>query len=290
MVMKKIKWMLIVAVASAAIITACNKDEKQDPVPDANAIAYESASASQGGIMYDKFWSAQAQFDQSNPSISTFNTSADFFRCKQCHGWDGLGSNGAYIGRGPKTSRPNVSNLNIHDIAKNKSYLELFNAMKSAEGRRALSYDLSTYDPSTNFTEGDKMPDYSKILTDAQIWDIVKFLKEGMWDVSQLYDATYAGTYPTGSFTITNLGKDGDEAKGNLMYASNCAACHGDDGTTLALEGKTVGDFTRTKGNEVQHKIKYGQLGSVMLGDFDITLAEMKDLYKALSNETNFPN
>jgi len=31
-------------------------------------------------------------------------------------------------------------------------------------------------------------------------------------------------------------------------------------------------------------------LGSSMKGEFDITTAQMKDLYKALANVTDFPN
>lgn len=48
-----------------------------------------------------------------------------------------------------------------------------------------------TYDPNTNATIGEQMPDHSEILTDAKIWDLVKFIKEGFLDVTQLYDATY---------------------------------------------------------------------------------------------------
>ena len=284
--MRQIIWFIAVAIISATVFTSCNKDEDPDPYQ----VAYDNASSSIGGIMYDKFWSTESGFDQSNSNLATLNASGDFFRCKQCHGWDGLGSEGAYINRGPKTTRPTVSNLNLYQIAQSKSEKELFDAMKEMSGRRDISFDLATYDPETNSTEGDKMPNYSQLLTDAQIWDIVKFMKERMFDVSNLYDATYTGTYPTGSFTLSNIGKDGDEANGNVLYTANCASCHGTDGTTISLEDKTVGDFTRSKAYEVQHKVKYGQLGSPMTGQFDMTLSELKDLYRALANETNFPN
>ncbi len=286
--MKQIKWMLTVAILGATFFTSCNKDE--DPTPDPNQVAYDNADPSKGGIMYDKFWSTEAEFDQNNANLATLNASGDFFRCKQCHGWDGLGSEGAYINRGPKTTRPTVSGLNLYQLAQTKTSKELFDAMKATAGRRDISYDLSTYDPATNNTEGDKMPNYGQLLTDAQIWDIVKFMKEGMFDVTELYDATYTGTYPTGSFTFLNIGKNGNETNGNTLYTTKCASCHGANGSTIDLGGNTVGKFTRTKAYEVQHKVKYGQLGSSMAGEFDMTLSEMKDLYKALANETNFPN
>ena len=41
---------------------------------------------------------------------------------------------------------------------------------------------------------------------------------------------------------------------------------------------------------ELRHKIHYGQLGSTMGGKFNITLSEMKDLYKAMANTTTYTN
>jgi len=286
--MRGIKLAVIYLSMSALALTSCSKEE--DPTPDPNQVAYDNAKSSTGGIMYDKFWATEAGYDQSNANLPKFNASPDFFKCKQCHAWDGLGNAGSYINRGPKTSRPNVSSINLFQIAQTKSATELFNSMKATTGRRDISFDLATYDPASNPTEGDKMPNYTQLLTDAQIWDIVKFMKTGMLDVSQLYDATYTGVYPTGKATYSNLGKDGNATNGNTYYTQNCASCHGADGKTLALEGMTLGKFTRSKPNEVQHKVHYGQLGSIMVGEFEITLNQMKDLYKACSDTTTYPN
>jgi mono/diheme cytochrome c family protein len=271
-------------------LSNCKKDDSSDEPQDPWVAAYNNSVISTGGIMYDKFWSTESGFDQNNEYLATLNASSNFFRCKQCHGWDGFGSNGAYISRAPKTTRPNVSSLNLYQFAKTKTPLELFQGMTATTNRRDISYDLSTYDPDANNTEGDKMPNLNQILTDAQIWDMVKFMKEGMFDVTALYDATYEGSYPTGSMTITNVGRDGNAVNGNTFYTANCTVCHGADGTNLDLEGKTMGKFVRTKANEVQHKVKYGQLGSSMVGKFDITLGEMKDLYKACADTTTFPD
>lgn len=268
-------------------LNSCKKDD-----PDPSEDAYNNADATVGGKMYDKFWTTEAGFSQSDPNLTTFGDYSNFFRCKQCHAWDGLGTAGSYISRAPKTSRPNVSSLGLYQLAQTKTFKELFDGMKKTDGRRAITYDLSTYDPATNKTEGDKMPDFTQLLTDAQIWDIVKFLKEGMLDVSKIYDATYTGTYPTGNATFSNHGLDGNATSGNTYYTSNCAACHGADGSTHIMEGKYLGTFLRSKANEVQHKIMYGQPGSSpsMTGYPDITLSEMKDLYKALADTTDFPD
>jgi mono/diheme cytochrome c family protein len=270
-------------ISYVALTTSCSHDNEVPPTP------IDNANPDIGGIMYDKYWSTEANFNQSDPNLDLYNDNANFFRCKQCHAWDGLGSGGSYISRAPSMTRPNVSSLNLYDLGQQSTAQELYDGMKKSTGRRDISTDLSSYDPNTNSTEGDKMPDYSQILTDAQIWDIVKFMKEGMIDVGKLYTGTYSGTYPTGSAVYNSIGLDGDADMGKAYYSANCAGCHGVDGTNIPLDDKGVGGFTRSKPYEVQHKTKFGQLGTSMAGEFDITDEEMKDLYKALSNSTDFP-
>jgi len=269
------------------LLISCSSDSIVQPT---GPTSYENASFSKGGIMYDKFWSTESGFNQNDPNIATFNAKSDFFRCKQCHAWDYLGRNGSYIGRGPNANRPNVAALNLYSLIQSKTPQQLFDAMKSSTGRRDISFDFNTYVFSDSNNDGHKMPNYSQILTDAQIWDIVKYFKEAIFDVSQLYDATYNGVYPTGTASYSNIGKDGNAGNGNTYYSSICASCHGPTGTAFLIENMTLGKFARTKPNEVHHKVKYGQLGTSMPADFNISITKMKDLYKALSDTVAFPN
>ena len=267
-----------------AFATSCSHDNPAPKTP------YEKASSVTGGVMYDKFWASEAGLTLSEENLDLFNENADFFRCKQCHAWDGLGNKGSYIGRGANASRPNVSSLNLYEMSQQMTKEELFDALKKTTDRRDLSYDLSQYDPTSNSTEGDKMPNLTQLIGDKELWNLVKFMKEDMFDVSQLYDGTYEGAYPTGIASYANIGLDGNATNGNTYYSTNCASCHGVDGTDISLSGKGVGYFAREKSYELQHKTKYGQLGSNM-GPTDptTTLDEMRDLYKALSDETAFP-
>ncbi|MCK9412624.1 MAG: cytochrome c [Prolixibacteraceae bacterium] len=275
------------------LFLSCAKDEVAGP---SDPVAYTNAKASKGGMMFDKFWAPEAGYDQSSSKLATLNAKSDFFRCKQCHGWDLKGRAGSYIGRAPKTSRPNVAAVDLATYLKTKSAQELFDAMKKTAGRRSFSADLSGYNPTTpaSMTEGDKMPNYNELMSDAQIWDVVKYLKEGALDVTLLYDATYSGIYPSGTVAFTNVGKDGNATNGDAHFNSKCAVCHGNDGKLIpnldATTGMTVGKFIRTKPNELQHKIKFGQLGTSMAGDFTITATQMKDLYKAGTNVTKYPD
>jgi len=261
------------------------------PAPPADPQAYLDANGIRGGQLYDRFWAAETGWSAADPNLATFNAAADFFRCKQCHGWDRFGTNGGYIGRAPKTTRPNVSSLNLATIAAGMTPQELFDALKRPDNRRGLDADLSTYDPATNATVGDQMPDYGAFFSDAQLWDLVKYLKVAAVDTSELYDSVSSGTYPSGSLAISNVGKDGDAANGDAIFAARCQSCHGADGTAFLVDGDafTVGSFIREKAYEAQHKLKFGQLGSAM-GSLVTDTEELKDLFKALSDDTKYPN
>jgi thiosulfate dehydrogenase len=268
------------------MLPACNGDSTGPGLSP-----YDLADVTRGGISYDLFWNASTGFSQTDPLIATFNAKSDFFRCKQCHGWDQLGTAGFYINRKPSTSRPNISSVNLASVSRTKSAELLFEAIKTGTGatRRSPSADLSTYSPASNPTIGDQMPDYGAIMSDAQIWDLVRFLKAGAFDVTLLYDFSVTGVYPTGSITFSNLGKDGSASAGAAIYTSECEFCHGSNGKARSLEGGlSLGAFLRGKPNEAQHKIRYGQLGTAM-GPTPLTLAEMKSLYRYLADSVAMP-
>ena len=260
------------------------------PIGAGNPPAYTAANGLNGGRSYDKFWAVETGWNQGDPNLAFFNAKPDFFRCKQCHGWDRLGNTGSYIGRAPNANRPRVSSVNLAAVAIAMTPQELFNAIKRSTGRRAIDADLSTYDPNTNFVVGDQMPDVGSIFTDAQVWELVKFLKAQAMDVTQLYDFQTNGVYPTGTIQYSNIGRTGIAANGDATYASKCAGCHGATGTAIIVDGTYhVGSFLRAKPNEAHHKIMCGQLGSTM-GSQVTSLSQMRDLYKALTNSTNYPD
>jgi mono/diheme cytochrome c family protein len=255
-----------------------------------------------GGRMYSKFWAEETGFTlansnlQSQTELDSITGNSNFFRCKQCHGWDRLGREGGYSNRAPKTSRPNVADLDLAAASLNLSDQELFDAIKTGSAtRRDISTDLSTYDPAVDPTIGDQMPDYSQIFTDEQIWELVDYLQDEALDTTMLYDVTLeTGTvYPNRARSFSNIGLDGDAANGDAIFAANCAGCHGDDGTTILVDGATytVGAHTRLKPYEDQHKVKFGHLGSSMGAILSTRpLNDIKDLLKALADTTKYPD
>ncbi len=143
------------------------------------------------------------------------------------------------------------------------------------------------------------MPDFGEILTDEQIWHIVKFLKEDAVDTSAIYTLTLgSGSYPNRTASFSNLGADGNATNGDAIYSSTCASCHGADGTLIMVDGGayTVGGHVRSKPYEDQHKVKFGHLGSMMVPSqsqpllSESPLSDIKDLLKALANTTKYPN
>jgi len=252
-----------------------------------------TASGIIGGRLFDKFWASETGWDQSDPNLATFNGSSNFFRCKQCHAWDRLGNAASYISRAPSTTRPNVSSINLKQAAASMTEQQLFDAIKRSTGRRSVSADLSTYDPVTNSTVGDQMPNLSEFMEDEFIWDLVLFLQDEAIDTDDLYTGTTTGTYPTGSIAYSNIGMGGNAANGDLIYTARCIACHGTDGTLITVDGSfSVGSFLRAKPYEMQHKVKFGQLGTGMATSSPLVsdINEMLDLYLALTNATNYPD
>lgn len=303
---QRLRYLAFISLASvmAMILTGCGGDDddgKEKPGGGGTEkTPYENADGINGGRLYSKFWATETGFTLTSSKLSsqdeldTIEDHADFFRCKQCHGWDRLGSNGGYSNRAPTTSRPRVVGLDLVNASEVSTPEELFNAIKTGGNRRGLDADLSAYDPDTNPGDGNRMPDYSAILTDAQIWDLVKFMKEEALDTADLYTLMLGdGVYPDRSRTFDDIGGNGLADNGHQIYAQRCASCHGSDGTAFKVDGGeyTVGAHLRAKPYEDQHKVKFGHLGSTMgavMAESDVS--DIRDLFKALTDTTRYPD
>ena len=236
----------------------------------ADQAAFDAADGLIGGRLYDHF---MKELNITDPNMTDYS---NFFRCKQCHGWDLRGSKGAYISRAPNDSRPEVASNDLYVYAQTHNIKEIFDAVMHTGGRKD-SYTGS-------------MPDYGLILTEDEIWQITKFLKNEAFNTFNLYDMATTGYYPTGTRTFSNIGKDGNAANGNTVYANLCVSCHGADGTLITIDGDAfLGDFMRSKPYEFQHKARSGQPDTEMEPYPENIESIVKDLLKAGQDAVAYP-
>jgi thiosulfate dehydrogenase len=173
---------------------ALDANDKGVPNPDATSLAT-------GGLLYDKWWSvvdgaSEPTTDQALWSTQDTNTRTgkDTWRCKECHGWDYQGVEGAYGSSSHTTGFDGV-----------------YDAVSlSVEEIKAVLSGGSNADH-----------DFSGVIDDDSLTTLAEFISNGgVIDVSVLIDLE------TGDVI------DGDVANGNVLYDATCIVCHGADGTT----------------------------------------------------------
>ncbi|NNK91578.1 MAG: c-type cytochrome [Acidimicrobiia bacterium] len=189
-------------------------------------------AATQGGLLYDKWWVVTEGVEPTSDAAlwatqsTNERTGADTWRCKECHGWDYRGADGAY-GSGSHFT----GFVGIWD-ARNDTVEDVVDAMSGG---------LADHD-------------FSAVLSEGEINDIAVFITESLVDMSTFIDLD------------TKAITGGDAAEGENLYTRECAACHGADGTDPNLgsdeEPESVGSLANANPWEVTHKILYGHPGS----------------------------
>lgn len=295
----KVFKILVLSLLVATGLTQCTKSD--DPVTAPTA--YDLADAQKGGMLYDALWNKDAGSTLDSATVVKLNAAPNFFKCKACHGPEYKGFTGKYINRTPLTAigttpakaRPSVTSLSLAEVGLNDTPQDIFDEIRRTAGRRSLSYDLAQYD-ATAGSVGNEMPDYTTLLTDAQVWDIVKFIKTQTIDISKLYTDSIIGGYAsTSSYGFKNIGLDGNATNGKTFYTKNCASCHGTDGKTLAgsTTFKGVGYYVRNEPYNIFNVVRFGRFSSTtsksLMPAFAATDQELKDLYKACADDVAFP-
>jgi len=216
-------------------------DPTQIPIPGAIEL-HEHAqvmSLMMGGQLYDKWWTvasgaSEPTEDQALWSTQTTNTrsGSTTWRCKECHGWDYKGADGAYSSGSHYTGFTGVFE------AMTKSVSEVLDILK---GGVNPDHDFST------------------AMDDDALMDLAEFITEGgVVDVS---------VYINSDKTISGA----DTGHGNELYNTVCYICHGADGKTLDFgDGEYVGTLSNDNPWEILHKIRFGQPGTAMPSSEDI--------------------
>jgi thiosulfate dehydrogenase len=228
---------MTLAVVGVAVMNSCGDDDDDKGRNE----AFDNANLVRGGQLYDKWWAVPGVLDPVEPTSGNpgygltagTRTGSDTWRCKECHGWDYRGRDGAY-GQGSSRYTGVMGLLHASEVDPPE---ELFGTIKNGFPATAMS-------------------SFSPHLSDTDIWDIVKFVKEGIIDESQYVDD--ASKTPIGA----------DLARGQSRFSSVCAACHGSDGRQINFgtqeEPEYVGTVAADNPWEFLHKVRFGQPGTAM--------------------------
>lgn len=186
------------------------------------------------GRLYDKWWT-EIDIDKptdDNPlwSLQSTNTrsGSDTWRCKECHGWDYRGKDGAYSSGSHYTG-----------------FTGIFEA-GSLSREQIVGIISGDINPGHDF----------RVLGDEHVGHIVDFVQWGMIDNAQYID--YKSKKPIGA----------DVEHGEELYESTCTKCHGNDGKKINFGDEEEPEYlgTLATGNpwETLHKIRFGQPGTSM--------------------------
>ena len=201
---------------------------------------YTKANMTRGGQLYDQWWKVNGEpqptgIYESYPQTGK-QTGSNTWRCQTCHGWDYKGKEGIY------ESGNNYTGIRGLYSVREKSAAEIYEAI---------------------LTKG--LP-----LSDQDIWDLTRFLKEGQIDMNK-----YIIFYGDQSKSAT-----GNAANGQTLYEGKgqCLECHGVDGNQKP--SVSVGKAARDNPWEILHKIRFGQPGTQMPAAIkaNLTVQEQVDI------------
>ncbi len=195
---------------------------------------YVLADSVRGGLLYDKWWKVNGATEPVGnhalyPDIGQQAGSATF-RCKECHGWDYKGRDGAYGSGSHFTGIVGVEDTTL-------TAQELFDLLKADSAE----------------TGGHNMDAYG--MSGRDLWDVVKMALEGTIDTDEYINMD--GTF------IGNADPDG-----NRWYSTVCFYCHGFDGTDINFgteaEPEYVGTIAAGNPWEFLHTVRFGHPASPM--------------------------
>lgn len=196
----------------------------------------DDANLLRGGRLYDKYWKVSGVLEKHEPIYSHglypaegSQSGGTTWRCKECHGWDYKGKDGAYASDSHFTNIKGILNID-------KSDQEIFELLKNPKS--------------------EAIPNghgYQRVLADTDIWSLVLFTTWGIMPTDDYVDAD-------------KKAKSADVSLGMAKFEAICQKCHGADGKDLNFgsdaEPEYVGDLATDNPWEFMHKVRFGHPGS----------------------------
>lgn len=190
-----------------------------------------------GGRLYDNWWKEIKGVKEPTGNhplwkIQAVNKSqgSATWRCKECHGWDYRGKDGAYGTGSHYTGFPGI-----------------------------LQADTMSFETIESILKGSTNPDhdFSNVLDDESISNLALFLKKGLMDLRKHRD--YESKRPV---------KTANAGNGQRLYKQKCTKCHGEEGNKMAKvfdeEKENVGTVANENPWEFIHKVRFGEPRDIM--------------------------
>ncbi len=204
---------------------------------------YVLADSIRGGQVYDKWWVTSGAptpgpFDHPLYPITgdRAGTGKNTYRCKECHGWDYKGVDGAY---------GHVSTTHFTDIA---------GVLNTTLGPQEIFDLLMSPDTASN---GHDMSAFGMTETDA--WAVVKMVLEKTIDTDMYILPIDSPAEPGLIFA--------NATPGSIRYGELCVTCHGPEGAGDFGEGvipEHIGTLADVNPWEYFHKTRFGHPGAPM--------------------------
>ena len=211
------------------------------------------ADVVKGGKLYDKWWrvasgaTEPAEANPRWPASNTTITGSSTWRCKECHGWDYRGADGAYAsGKHATGNRGIVNTANFTMQYTDASAVYSFLKEDTSHGFAGMFSDDNDYYALTKF-----------------VMDIRSEVAASQSAVNFIDDETQLAI------------NGADASKGKVVYEEkntitcSSSSCHGTDGKRLDFEddnpdvfpNKFVHNIAQDNPWEFMHKIRFGDAG-----------------------------
>jgi mono/diheme cytochrome c family protein len=249
------------ALAAVALVAACGNPLPAEspaatiaPLGASAADHFAKADMTRGGQLYDNWWKVPSVPGKTEPSGTNPDyaktkgkaTGSATFRCKECHAWDYTGKDGVAGLQGThRTASPEA----IYKVLR--------------EGLPDGSHKV-----------------YAALLSEADTWDLVRFIKEGIIDL-------------TPHIALSKKEPIGADARAGAGRFSICANCHDVDGKkmnfhALPKDPEYVGTVAVENPAEFVHKVRFGQPGTKMPSAIKIGWST-KDVIDVLAHARTLP-
>ena len=199
----------------------------------------------------------------------------DYIRCKACHGWDHQGTDGGYVRRSRRETRPNAGagdgDSTSRVISTESGDVTADQIMHTGTGRmyaqgtgswvpldEVFSAD-NTAAHAGGYTLGNQHPDFS---TGGMTQDQADCLAEFLNFEDGASSAYFSNINPSQNPVLYTMVDTADAAAGETFYGDNCTGCHGDPAGESPIGAPGGGILAYLTGDgkfsEFSHKARWG--------------------------------